>query len=174
VAFRVGAQLDGEVVRIRWVIADGYYLYRNKMQVRAESPDLVVGSLSLPAGARLNDPYFGAQEVYEQQIDASVPITRLDYGAHPVQVKLTYQGCAHAGLCYPPITKVLFPTTPSANGVATAPLSGAVSFGGDVHAAPAPPGSATWQGLGILGGIGAFLLAGFLLRKDRRLTTPKP
>ena len=171
VAFRVGAQIDGEVVRLRWVIADGYYLYRSKMQVRAESPDLVVGALSLPPGTRLNDPYFGAQEVYQQQVEASVPITRLDYGAHPVQVKVTYQGCAHAGLCYPPITKVLFPTSPT--GSASEASLGSVRFGAENQAAQAPPGSASFERLGIVGGIAAFLLAGLLLRKDRRLTTPK-
>ncbi len=42
VAFRVGARVDGNVVRVRWVIADGYYLYRPKIDVEAESPDLVV------------------------------------------------------------------------------------------------------------------------------------
>jgi len=171
VAFRVGAQIDGEVVRLRWVIADGYYLYRSKMEVRAESPDLVVGALSLPPGTRLNDPYFGAQEVYQQQVEASVPITRLDYGAHPVQVKVTYQGCAHAGLCYPPITKVLFPTSPT--DATTGSLLGAANPGGVTQAAQAPPGSASFEKLGILGGLVAFLLAGLVLRKDRRLTTPK-
>lgn len=171
VAFRLGAQVQGDVVRLRWVIADGYYLYRTKMEVRAESPDLVIGALSLPPGTRLNDPYFGAQQVYQQQVEASVPITRLDYGAHPVQVKVTYQGCAHAGLCYPPISKVLFPT--SAADVPQGSLMGSASRGGETAAAQAPPGSASFERLGIIGGIAAFVLAGLLLRKDRRLTTPK-
>ena len=50
VAFRVNARVDGNVVRVRWVIADGYYLYRQKIEVKAESPDLVVMGLSLPRG----------------------------------------------------------------------------------------------------------------------------
>ncbi len=33
VAFRVNARVDGNVVRVRWVIADGYYLYRHKIEV---------------------------------------------------------------------------------------------------------------------------------------------
>ena len=49
VAFRVGAQADGDAVRVRWVIADGYYLYRAKMTVAAESPDLVVSGFRLAA-----------------------------------------------------------------------------------------------------------------------------
>ena len=42
------------------------------------------------------------------------PIRACDSGAHPLQIKVTYQGCAEAGLCYPPITKVLFPDGGSA------------------------------------------------------------
>jgi thiol:disulfide interchange protein DsbD len=158
VAFRVSARVDGDVVKIRWTIADGYYVYRNKIEVRAESPDLTVGQPNLPAGTRISDPYFGVQEIYEQQVEATVPFTRFDYGAHPLQIKVIYQGCAHAGLCYPPITKVLFPES----GPATTPLAGA-------QGAPA-----TWSLAAIAGGCGAFLLAGLLLRKGRRLPTPAP
>src|SRR6202020_3132063 len=51
VAFRVGARIDGSALRVRWVIADGYYLYRQKISVAAESPDLVVSGIELPPGA---------------------------------------------------------------------------------------------------------------------------
>jgi thiol:disulfide interchange protein DsbD len=151
VAFRVGARLDGADLRVRWVIADGYYLYRQKIEVAAESPDLVVSGISLPRGVSKTDPYLGTQEVYKQQVDGTVAYKRFDYGAHPIQIKVTYQGCAEAGLCYPPITKVLFPTS-------AAP------------AAQAP--SHAWEGIAIIGGAAAFLFAGLLLRKGRRLDTP--
>jgi thiol:disulfide interchange protein DsbD len=157
-AFRVGAHVDGETVTLHWIIANGYYLYRSKIEVRAESPDLTVGTPSLPPGTRFTDPNLGVQEIYEGEVQASVPITRFDYGAHPVQIKVTYQGCAHAGLCYPPITKVLFPeSAPSATTGATAP------------GAPA-----TWSLWAIAAGCAAFLAAGLLLRRDRRLPTPAP
>jgi thiol:disulfide interchange protein DsbD len=42
VAFRLAAHLDGDLIKVRWVIADGYYLYRQKIEVRPESPDLQV------------------------------------------------------------------------------------------------------------------------------------
>ena len=153
VAFRAGAWLDGDVLRVRWVIADGYYLYRHKIEVAAESPDLVVLGVTLPPGVQKTDPYLGTQEIYHQQVEASVAYKRFDFGAHPMQIKVTYQGCAEAGLCYPPITKVLFPR-------------GA--------AAPAQTPSHPWEGLAILGGAFAFLMAGLLLRKGRRLDLPAP
>ena len=136
---------------MRWVIADGYYLYRQKIQVAAESPDLVVSGIALPRGVSKTDPYLGTQEVYKQQVEGTVAYKRFDYGAHPIQIKVTYQGCAEAGLCYPPITKVLFPAS----------------------AAPAVQApSHAWEGIAIIGGALAFLFAGLLLRKGRRLDTP--
>jgi thiol:disulfide interchange protein DsbD len=151
VAFRVAAHVEGNVLRVRWVIADGYYLYRRKMDVKAESPDLVLAAPAFPRGVVKSDPYLGTQEVYLQQVEATVPFTRLDGGAHPLQIKVTYQGCAVAGLCYPPMTRVIFPES-------AAPI---------LQTAPH-----TWEGIAIVAGGCAFLLAGLLLRKGRRLAVP--
>jgi thiol:disulfide interchange protein len=152
VAFRTGAALEGQAVRIRWVIADGYYLYKQKIEVQAESPDLVVGRPELPAGMMKTDAFLGRQEIFTQQVEARVPYTRSDYGAHPLQIKVTYQGCAEGGLCYPPITKVLFPSERLP------------------QAAVNPPHR--WELIAILGGVLAFLVAGFLLRRERKLPLP--
>ena len=153
VAFRVAARIDGDVLKVRWVIADGYYLYRQKIEVRAESPDLVVSAPKLPPGTVKTDPYLGTQQVYTQQVEALVPYSRIDAGAHPIQIKVTYQGCAEAGLCYPPITKVVFPTAGSAAVVASQPPQ-------------------RWESTAIIGGACAFLLAGLVLRKGRKLDLP--
>jgi thiol:disulfide interchange protein DsbD len=155
VAFRVGATVDGNVIRVRWVIADGYYLYRHKMAVAAESPDLLVAGLVLPRGVPRTDRFLGNQEVFLQQVEGTVPFKRFDFGAHPLEIKVTYQGCAEAGLCYPPITRVLFPEAPP---------------GGMPQAAA----SHGWEGIAIAGGAAAFLVAGLMLRKGRRLDPPPP
>ncbi len=57
IAFRVAAAVEGNVMRVRWVIADGYYLYRHKIDIKAESPDLVISAPSLPPGIVKNDPF---------------------------------------------------------------------------------------------------------------------
>ena len=114
VAFRVAANVEGNVIRVRWVIADGYYLYRSKIEIKPESPDLAIAAPVLPNGVLKSDPYLGSQEIYRQQVEATAGFSRIDGGAHPLQVKVIYQGCADAGLCYPPITKVLFPATSAA------------------------------------------------------------
>jgi thiol:disulfide interchange protein DsbD len=151
VAFRVAAHIDGKVLKVRWVIADGYYLYRSKMEVRAESPDLVVSPAAFPPGTTKSDPYLGTQQVFFQEVEATVPFVRADYAAHPMQIKVTYQGCAEAGLCYPPITRVLFPDSPA-----------------QVEQIVPHP----WEGIAIVAGCLAFLAAGLMLRKGRRLDLP--
>ncbi|HVC01000.1 MAG TPA: protein-disulfide reductase DsbD N-terminal domain-containing protein [Steroidobacteraceae bacterium] len=158
VAFRVSARIVGRRVAIRWDIAHGYYLYRSKMQVAAASPDLIVGRLHLPPGVHLTDRYFGAQEVYYRRVEASVPFTRLDFGAHPLQIKLTYQGCATAGLCYPPIVEVIFPDAYPAAGAAPSPSTA----------------SAMWEWLAIAAGMLAFLVAGLVGRRARQSPRPDP
>jgi thioredoxin:protein disulfide reductase len=153
VAFRVSGRVDGNVLKVRWVIADGYYLYKQKFEVKAESPDLMVGAPQLPPGVMKNDPNLGIQEIYTQQVEATVPYSRIDAGAHPIQIKVTYQGCAEAGLCYPPITKVIFPTAAAVQAPADIP--------------PYP-----WESIAMIGGACAFLLAGLVLRKGRKLDVP--
>jgi thioredoxin:protein disulfide reductase len=151
VAFRVSARLDGDTVRVRWTIADGYYLYRQKMAIQPASPELTLSPPIFPAGTLKSDPYLGTQEIFVQQVEARATVARNDGGAHPLELKVTYQGCAEAGLCYPAITKTLFPT-------ADAPVAVGTSH--------------PWEKTAILGGGLAFLLAGLWLKKGRRLDTP--
>jgi len=66
---------------------------------------------------------------------------------------VTYQGCAEAGLCYPPITRVVFPNA------------------GPAPVAPSIP-PYPWQSIAIIAGAFAFLLAGLVLRKGRKLDVP--
>jgi thiol:disulfide interchange protein DsbD len=167
VAFRVSAGVDGNAIRVRWIIADGYYIYRQKIEIRPESPDLTLAAPQLPPGLVKIDPYLGRQEIYQQQVEALVPYSRSDAGAHPLQIKVTYQGCAEAGLCYPPITKVLYPAHPrvgtSNNGTTPTDTS---------PAGAAPVGTHAWEWTAILGGAFAFLWAGLVLRKGRKLEIP--
>src|SRR5277367_5996628 len=89
-AFKVSAQADDHSVTVRWVIADGYYLYRSRIDLKAESPDLVLKPAMLPPGKLKVDPYLGSQQIYEQQVEATAAYARSDFGAHPLEIKVTY------------------------------------------------------------------------------------
>lgn len=90
-AYQASARMDGQQLHIDWRIADNYYLYRH-----AFSSDLPVNT---PAGIPRHDEFFGDTEVYYSAVSVSITLPQ---GA--TQASLAFQGCADAGLCYPPET----------------------------------------------------------------------
>lgn len=107
-AFRFTGSVTGpNTLRLTWVIAEGYYLYKSKVKVATDSGLIQLGAPDLPTGEEKTDEYFGTQEVYYQIAEADVPFSRAGPDAGTFAARVTYQGCADAGLCYPPITKTL-------------------------------------------------------------------
>ena len=92
-------------IQLNWRIADGYYLYKQRIKVEPAGDTKVIGALVLPKGEPHSDEYFGEQEIYRQSVDATFSVPPSD--AKSVDVNVTYQGCADAGLCYPPQTKLV-------------------------------------------------------------------
>jgi thioredoxin:protein disulfide reductase len=121
-AFRFSAFPDGaDRVKLIWQIADGYYLYRSRIKAATSGDKAQLGGLDLPKGETKTDEYFGKQEIYHHQLVVGVPVARASAAELPVPLKVTYQGCAHAGLCYPPITKEVTVILPSGNGAGGSP-----------------------------------------------------
>lgn len=110
-AFQVSAEpLNKEQVRVTWKIADGYYLYRKKIDLSSKHPEIQVPSvdkLKLPTSELKTDANFGEMEVYHQGFTLDIPITRSAKAQQALELELEtkYQGCADAGLCYPPQKK---------------------------------------------------------------------
>lgn len=92
-------------VKLRFTNAEGYYLYRHRFQFRAEPAESGLGQPVLPAGQHKNDQYFGDVEVYYGVLDVDLPLDPARPA--PSELRVTYQGCADKGLCYPPETEVL-------------------------------------------------------------------
>ncbi len=88
---------------IRWKIAEGYYLYRDKLAFSLESEG-ELGTPQLPPSILKKDPIFGDVQIYQNSLlEIKVPIQT----DQAITLSVKYQGCAFAGLCYPPTTKVL-------------------------------------------------------------------
>jgi len=137
-AFRFDALADGsDRVRLDWQIADGYYLYRARIKVTTPSNSVRLGATQFPQGQVKNDEYFGKQEVYHRELSASVPVMRSTGGALELPLQVTYQGCADAGLCYPPVTRSV-----------TVKLAGAAATPGAATGASEAGGSAPGNGFG--------------------------
>ena len=106
-AFRLDAASESpDRVTLRWAIADGYYLYRDKTKVAVVAGTAQIGQPSIPGGQTREDEYFGEQVVFFDEMIADVPVAAAA-GTREITLKVTYQGCAEAGLCYPPTTREL-------------------------------------------------------------------
>jgi thiol:disulfide interchange protein DsbD len=99
-AFRFGARaLDARTIEVRFSVADGYYLYRDKLRFTAEPG--AASAPELPPGKLKDDAFFGRVETYRREVVGRFTIA----GGAPgdkVVVKAESQGCADAGVCYPP------------------------------------------------------------------------
>lgn len=139
-AFRFDALAEGpDRIRLVWAIADGYYLYRGRIKVGTTSEQAQLGQLSLPTGETKIDDYFGKQEVYHHQLVGEVPVAHAGGGLLKVPLKVTYQGCATAGLCYPPVTKVVSVDLPGGGSAGAAAPSSSAAESGSATAPSAPP-----------------------------------
>lgn len=106
VAFKPSARaLDGQTVEVTYAIAKGYYLYRHAFRVAVEGEAATLGELQIPKGKEKDDENFGKVEVYYKTVAIRVPVARNASGALPLKLNVTSQGCADAGVCYPPQTQ---------------------------------------------------------------------
>ncbi len=107
-AFTISAQAGAnDSVRVTWQIADGYYLYQSKFRFQTDTPGVTLGEAALPPALTKNDPIFGEVEVYRNQVTVTLPLTAVPGNADILTLKARSQGCADAGICYPPHTQTV-------------------------------------------------------------------
>ncbi|PAR47831.1 protein-disulfide reductase DsbD [Vibrio metoecus] len=87
---------------IDWQVKEGYYLYQDRISISAEN--LEIGEYSLTEGEPYHDEFFGDVKIYTTPLSVPLPLTAFQSGA---KVIVQYQGCAKAGFCYPPETRVI-------------------------------------------------------------------
>ncbi len=160
-AFRFTAMADGpNQIRLIWGVTDGYYLYRARIKASSDGTEAKLGELALPTGETKEDKYFGKQEVYHHDVIGSIPVTRSGSGELGVPLKVTYQGCATAGLCYPPITKTVNVILPPAGGAASGATTAEAVTPGAAAAAAVTAGTAR-------GGSAGAATASFVSEQDQ-------
>ncbi|TWI06092.1 thiol:disulfide interchange protein DsbD [Luteimonas cucumeris] len=125
-------------IELQWKIADGYYLYRHRIGVQPDA-GFASQALQLPDGEKHNDEFFGAVETYRDTLVASLPGTAAD-GTQRITLKVKYQGCADAGVCYPPQTRSLTVALPATGAITTARAdAGFAALGKSLGAGGAAP-----------------------------------
>ncbi|MGN7913144.1 protein-disulfide reductase DsbD [Enterobacter sp. 22466] len=170
-AFVFDFQQNQHDLNLTWQVKEGYYLYRKQVSITPAQAS--VGALQLPAGEWHKDEFYGKSEIYRQRLSVPVTVNQADKGA---TLTVTYQGCADAGFCYPPETKIVPLSEVNASAATVAP-SEAKREG---EPAAGLPFSALWA---LLIGIGiAFtpcvlpmypLISGIVLGGKQRLTTTR-
>nr|WP_242702433.1 protein-disulfide reductase DsbD [Achromobacter sp. SD115] len=141
-AFAFSAQMVApETLEMRYRVAPGYYMYRERFGITI-SPigAATLGEAVYPKGEVKYDPTFEKDmEVFHQDVVIRVPVTA---GGQPFTLTLTAQGCADAGLCYPPMD----------SSVKLTPVAGGYALAG--------PGGSPATAAGASGGLGALVNAG--------------
>jgi thiol:disulfide interchange protein DsbD len=104
-AFRMSAAaLDARAIEVRFAIAEGYYMYRERFRFAVGGDDGVkLGAPQLPPGTRKKDEFFGEVETYRNDLRIRIPLERTARDASTLQLKVTSQGCADSGVCYVPM-----------------------------------------------------------------------
>jgi len=108
---------DSSTLQVSWKIAEGYYMYRDRLRFSSETPGIELGEPSLPAGKIKDDEFFGKIATFRDQVTASIPVTRKTNAPATIKLKAVSQGCADIGVCYPPQTQLAqleLPAAPAA------------------------------------------------------------
>ena len=105
---------DDNTVVANWAIADNYYLYKHRFKFELLDADgVTLGEALIPAGKVKEDEFFGTVETYYHGVEIPIPLAPAVVEGQELTLKVGFQGCADAGLCYPPQNK----TTPLLLGV---------------------------------------------------------
>jgi thiol:disulfide interchange protein DsbD len=94
-------QKDNQL-EVSFDIAPGYYLYRHQFKFKGK--DINFTPVLLPGGIDHEDEFFGIQKIFTEQLSFIINLGQVSSNG---SIKITYQGCAEKGLCYPPTSKVI-------------------------------------------------------------------
>ena len=94
--------IENNHLEVSWDIEKGYYLYLGMFEFSVDSSDTKIIKVDMPEGKKKKDEFFGDVDVYYNSTKANIYFDKITSKTNLI---LKYQGCADAGLCYPPITK---------------------------------------------------------------------
>ena len=102
-AFQPSIKIVGDNhLEINWDIEKGYYLYVGMFEFSVDSSDMKITKVEMPDGKKKKDEFFGDVDVYYNFTKANIYFDKITSKTNLI---IKYQGCADAGLCYPPVTK---------------------------------------------------------------------
>jgi thiol:disulfide interchange protein DsbD len=123
-AFQLSTELQGNRFIAKWIIAEGHYLYQDKMDISPSDPKIETHPLQLQPGEEKQDPIFNKLlYVYHDSAEVILPIAN-NNGVDEAVFKVKYQGCSEiSGICYPPQTREISVRLPDIVGAAAASVA---------------------------------------------------
>ena len=119
-AFKISAKaIASDQLEVSWEIAEGYYLYRDKMQFKPRTEQIKSVTPVFPGGETKHDDFFGNVIIYRNDLRIPVYLIATNQ-ASSIKLLVQYQGCADKGICYPPQKKIFDITLPVATPVSSA------------------------------------------------------
>ena len=104
-AFKMSVTNIGEKkILIDWQIEKGYYLYMGMFEFSTDQENVKITKAQMPDGTKKVDEFFGNVDVYYNSTSAELTFNKINKNTNLI---VMYQGCADAGLCYPPIKKII-------------------------------------------------------------------
>ena len=191
-AFRISTRIDSNGFHASWVIAEGHYLYQDKMAISTDSPDVTTAALITPPGKEKDDPIFNKKMVvYYDAAEITLPLVTTNAGK-TATFKVEYQGCSEvAGICYPPQSQTFSVTLPAVSSIAATAARAQQVMDSSQHIseqdeiAAALASGSTWLTLLIFFGAGLLLtftpcvfpmipiLSGIIVGQGKDITTGK-
>jgi thioredoxin:protein disulfide reductase len=102
-AFQISGHTDGNgKLLVKWRVADGYYMYRDKIHFETDSMGIELGQPVMSEAEIKHDEFFGDVAIYRGQASAEIPIKRMQGAGETILLKARSQGCADEGICFPP------------------------------------------------------------------------
>ncbi len=95
--------VDEKQIKVKWKIHPGYYLYMGMFEFESLDKNNKILKVKMPEGKKKTDEFFGEVDVYYFSTNADIFLEKNIQNL--INLKVKYQGCADAGLCYPPISK---------------------------------------------------------------------
>ncbi len=141
-----------DAIEVRYVIAKGYYLYRDKFRFTLEPAAAAAGAPRLPPGIIKKDEFFGEVAVYRDEVRIALPVTAGGQDGRVVLIAVS-QGCADVGVCYVPVEQK---TELRLAGAGSVPAGGASVLGEDALIAELFRGE-TWLLIASFFGFGLLL-----------------
>ncbi|MBN3755065.1 protein-disulfide reductase DsbD [Paraburkholderia sp. Tr-20389] len=164
VAFKFSASEQPGEVLVHYKIADGYYMYRERFAFATRNGAATIGEAQLPAGHVKFDQTFNKNvETYRGELTIHVPVSQ---ASGPFDLAVTSQGCADAGICYPPMERVYQVTGAALHAAAAGtaqPQDNSSNTSWYERATSADYAQSLLQGGGFFAIVGLYFVAGVVL-----------